>query len=181
MRRDRLYVVGTVLLVLWTATTYFLFVHKPSSWEAANSGFSRRQKQLEGDVAEFEKRLRAQMRENRDLLEQLENVKRLKAGRGNNARRDVEDSNKDFEEYSPRGGELSAAAPGGGGGAPAAVTKEALSKSEVLPVLMFACNRPTVSKAIDSILAIREDAERFPLIVSQVGANSCLIFCRVHV
>ena len=45
--------------------------------------------------------------------------------------------------------------------------KTGLEFSSILPVLMFACNRPTVSKALDSLLKIRNDPERFPIIVSQ--------------
>ena len=39
----------------------------------------------------------------------------------------------------------------------------------VMPVLMFACNRVTVSKAVDLILKYRGgNRKKFPLIVSQV-------------
>ena len=42
----------------------------------------------------------------------------------------------------------------------------------VIPILMFACNRPTVRKALDPLLEYRgQDPERikkFPIIVSQV-------------
>ena len=38
----------------------------------------------------------------------------------------------------------------------------------VIPVLMFACNRVTVAKAVDSLLSYRTDPAKFPIIVSQV-------------
>ena len=38
----------------------------------------------------------------------------------------------------------------------------------VIPVLMFACNRVTVAKALDSLLSYRTDPVKFPIIVSQV-------------
>ena len=36
-----------------------------------------------------------------------------------------------------------------------------------VPVLVIACNRPTVSRALDSILAARSNGEMFPIVVSQ--------------
>ena len=43
------------------------------------------------------------------------------------------------------------------------VAKETLQ----VPVLVIACNRPTVSRALDSILAARSNGEMFPIVVSQ--------------
>lgn len=37
----------------------------------------------------------------------------------------------------------------------------------VIPVLVFACNRVTVNKCLDNLLAYRPSAEQFPIIVSQ--------------
>lgn len=37
----------------------------------------------------------------------------------------------------------------------------------VIPILLFACNRVTVSKALDLLLAYRPDKEQFPIIVTQ--------------
>lgn len=39
--------------------------------------------------------------------------------------------------------------------------------THTLPVLMFACDRTTVSRSLDSILKIRPPGDRFPIIVSQ--------------
>jgi hypothetical protein len=43
-----------------------------------------------------------------------------------------------------------------------------LDANEVIPVLMFACNRVTVNVAIDSLLKARKNPKQFPIIVSQV-------------
>lgn len=37
-----------------------------------------------------------------------------------------------------------------------------------IPVLVFACNRVTVSRCLDSLLQYRPDPDLFPIIVSQV-------------
>jgi len=41
------------------------------------------------------------------------------------------------------------------------------SKDDVIPVLLFSCNRVTVSKALDLLISYRPDKNRFPIIVSQ--------------
>lgn len=38
-----------------------------------------------------------------------------------------------------------------------------------IPVLVFACNRVTVSRCLDSLLQYRPDPDLFPIIVSQVS------------
>lgn len=40
-----------------------------------------------------------------------------------------------------------------------------------IPVLVFACNRITVTKCLDSLLQYRPDPDHFPIIVSQVTIN----------
>lgn len=42
-----------------------------------------------------------------------------------------------------------------------------LQKNKI-PVLVFACNRITVTKCLDSLLQYRPDPDNFPIIVSQV-------------
>lgn len=42
----------------------------------------------------------------------------------------------------------------------------------VLPVIVFACNRPDVRRSLDGLLKYRPDPEQFPIIVSQDCAHS---------
>lgn len=42
-----------------------------------------------------------------------------------------------------------------------------VSDRPVIPILLFACNRVTVNKALDLLLAYRPDKEQFPIIVTQ--------------
>ncbi len=53
-------------------------------------------------------------------------------------------------------------------GDPKPVIKDKPTENIVIPVLMFACNRVTVNKAIDNLLKLRKDKDKFPIIVSQV-------------
>ena len=48
-------------------------------------------------------------------------------------------------------------------------------RDAVIAILMFACNRITVSKALDSLLAYRKDDVKFPIIVSQVKTCNIIL------
>jgi hypothetical protein len=48
------------------------------------------------------------------------------------------------------------------------IIEAVVDPSDVIPVLMFACNRVTVNLALDSLLKARKDPKKFPIIVSQV-------------
>lgn len=41
----------------------------------------------------------------------------------------------------------------------------------VIPVIVFACNRVSVSRSLDLLVKYRPDREQFPIIVSQVSAG----------
>ena len=41
------------------------------------------------------------------------------------------------------------------------------TEKSVLPILVFACNRPGVRRCLEGLLKYRTDPEKFPIIVSQ--------------
>lgn len=41
----------------------------------------------------------------------------------------------------------------------------------IIPVLVFACNRPSVRNCLDNLIEYRPNANQFPIIVSQVSPN----------
>lgn len=41
-----------------------------------------------------------------------------------------------------------------------------------LPIIVFSCNRPSVSRCLDGLLKYRPDPEKFPIIVSQDCAHA---------
>merc|ERR1711976_978144 len=152
MRKDRLYALGTLAFCIWMSMTYFLFVHRPNA-EAVRRrlGFDGKSSAtltltaLSHRVDEFEKRLKQTSDENSQLLQVLrEAVKE--------SQKQEKHNNVEVPAKEPN------AAP------PVAWSLEA---NVVIPVLMFACNRVTVAKALDSLLQIRKDKHKFPIIVSQ--------------
>ncbi len=155
MRKDRLYVVGTLVLACWAAVTYFLYFHRPRYSEMSGAmRAEERRRRMERDLRDFEQKLGQQLEENKRLLEELDAMRRerdrKKVEGAEDEKKTKEEPFKDFDEET-----------GGGGGG-----RE--DSSSVVAVLMFACNRPSVARALDSLLAHRDDPKEFPIIVSQV-------------
>lgn len=57
------------------------------------------------------------------------------------------------------------------------------SKDSNLPVLVFACNRITVSRCLDKLILYRPDPHKFPIIVSQVSLRIllCIVGNKAHI
>ena len=155
MRKDRLYVFGSLTLFVWISMTYFLFVHRPNS-EAVRRRLGLEDRStltiasLSARINDFEIELKRTSDENSALLQALrEAVKESHS---------VEKLKKKAEKTVPD--KKNAEKP---------IEINAGSTSDVvIAVLMFACNRVTVRKALDSLLAYRKDKVKFPIIVSQV-------------
>ena len=155
MRKDKLYAVGSLALFVWMSMTYFLFVHRPNG-EAVRRrlvGLIDKDKTVSDSIdsfriklSDFEQRLKTASLDNSQLLETL-----LEAVNESRRQKDEEKS-VEINDAKKRGQK-----------SPDVVQKSSL----VIAVLMFACNRVTVSKALDSLLAYRKDKKKFPIIVSQ--------------
>jgi len=169
MRRDHLYMFGTLATAAWMMMTYFLFVNRPDSVKLKQKINSNRESdgykaaerlqsssgldQLFARVEEFGLKLKKQSEENEQLLREVYDLKEnwlLPAAK-----------EAPLESHSGRI-------------APSAVSGAATEKQEedvVIPILMFACNRPTVRKALDPLLEYRgldpKRIAKFPIIVSQ--------------
>lgn len=167
MRKDRLYALGSFALFVWICMTYFLFVHRPNA-EAVrrrlglqdihdkNGGGSLSALSLSHRMDSFEHNLKKTVEANSELLQALrEAVKESQdekaaaaaaaavvAARSDNERRNNHIAVRDVPPVK--------------------------KKNVVIAILMFACNRVTVSKALDSLLQYRKDKHKFPIIVSQV-------------
>ncbi len=150
MKKDKLYLFGTLALFAWISMTYFLFVHRPKSVES--SGSDRRLSELnalKSRMTNFEFKLKESLAENSAFLKQVQDLLSHK----NPPKDTLKDKAKDVVANVVD---------------KKRVVKEKEDFSNVIPVLMFACNRVTVSKSLDNLLKIRKDEKKFPIIVSQV-------------
>lgn len=184
MRKDKLYFLGTLVLVAWLGMTYFIFIHGPKSENRISdrAGFK-----LKKEIDHFEKRLKAQIKENALLLLQLQELRSTATddndhGEGLDApakqqptQKFVDGANEYDVKLDLNKDTVDAEQSGTGGGRNAAesvVVQEepvvTIDPHDVMPVLMFACNRITVTKALDLVLKYRTNRQKFPIIVSQV-------------
>lgn len=53
-------------------------------------------------------------------------------------------------------------------------------KGTVIPVLVFACNRVSVSRCLDQLIQYRPNPDQFPIIVSQVRYLSIFVCYNLH-
>ncbi len=133
--------------------TYFLFVHRPKSAESSGSGGARLSElnSLKSRMTNFEFKLKESLSENSAFLKQVQDIllSNKKASK-DTLKIKAKDVVKDVVDKKK------------------SAIKEKEDFSNVIPVLMFACNRVTISKSLDNLLKIRTDEKKFPIIVSQV-------------
>jgi len=147
-----LYLVGVLAWGAWMLMAYFLFVRRPETMGKSSSGEKRslesRLSKLSASIEAFGQKLERQLKDNQELLRVVEDDILVS---------NAADRSKDVKVSSPEVATPAKASPA--------------EKELVIPVLMFACNRPTVRKAIDPLLEYRGDdpdrIKKFPIIVSQ--------------
>ena len=175
MRKDQLYAFGSLTLFVWISMTYFLFVHRP------NGGAVRRRLGLSGDgssltieslakrIDGFEIQLKQSADENNVLLEALRQA--VKESRENKKRKIADDNSNNDKGQQAKSREIEVLEIKSDVHKEVVVDHDSNSASSnvVIAVLMFACNRVTVRKALDSLLAYRKDKIKFPIVVSQVN------------
>ncbi|CAL1529618.1 unnamed protein product [Lymnaea stagnalis] len=141
MRIKRLHFVllfGLVFL-LWNFITYYTITAKPRLLAAD------KEKDLTGKLLALEKEMGKQLEENKKLLENLKHLKEKRAKRQETLVTENPDPLAAKPEvHIPKG-----------------------DKEGILPVLMIACDRVTVKRALDKLLEFRPSASKFPIIVSQ--------------
>lgn len=108
-----------------------------------SNGFGEPGKKLYNQIAQLEDGIQEQFKSNSDIIKEardfLEHKKQLK----------IEPVKKD---------EI------------ASSLKDSVESQEgKLPILVFACNRVSVTRCLDKLLQYREDPDKFPIIVSQVS------------
>jgi hypothetical protein len=156
MKKDKLYVCGSLALFAWIAMTYFLFVHRPQEGRVAIGGDTGRLAELnslKSRMSNFEFKLKENIDQNGAFLRQLQEILLQSRNSNSKPKSDKISSKTKEEKISLTDAEIK--------------TDEKI----VIPVLMFACNRVTINRALDNLLKIRKDKDKFPIIVSQVNHN----------
>lgn len=134
---------------MWNVLTYFFIAHKPHTKPPKDDS------DLETQLVLLEQDIKNQLRSNEKLLQELQRYHRMLRQHKNDKVHDpgkidypegVDDNNKPVVPPPNNLGDPNKVA---------------------LPVLVIACNRPSVSRTLDQIIRYRTSEERFPIIVSQ--------------
>ncbi|KDR12543.1 alpha-1,3-mannosyl-glycoprotein 2-beta-N-acetylglucosaminyltransferase isoform X2 [Zootermopsis nevadensis] len=156
MRKNQFIGVTFVCVCLWVVVTYYLFLDRP-----LNHKPDQKQNQIEEHLNLLESKLKEQFLDGEKLLQDLKSIVKeqqlsVKASEDRGVGEEEQLGRQQEEEEDEQINQVRLLAkqilPDGG---------------PVIAVLVFACNRITVSKCIDQLLKYRPSRERFPIIVSQ--------------
>ncbi|CAH1252079.1 MGAT1 [Branchiostoma lanceolatum] len=141
-KRRRIVLWGAIVFLAWNILTFFV-VHRPSSDQQVPSDLLKKLEALQSEV-------QRQMNNNEGLLRDLKKQKDL-LNRYRNGNTGVQ---------MDQGGRMNNSAQ---------ITHRLQSPAgdTVIPVLVIACNRPTVRRSLDLLVKHRPSAHQFPIIVSQ--------------
>ena len=168
MRKDTLYIFGSLALFAWVAMTYFLFVHRPN--HSVSDLQRSRLESLQDRVHTFEVRLNESLEANQLFLAKIKEAveQRLSDKAFSSPTSSSSSSSTSAAKSSEKGKPIDGPVKSESVSEKTSKVSEAVDQNEVIPVVMFACNRVTVNLALDSLLKARKDPKKFPIIVSQV-------------
>lgn len=132
MRFKRITIFLTLCVLIWGTVTYFAFLNRPINSKDNSKTI------LDGRIHKLELDLREQFSLNKEVIDNLNSVIKVK-------KEDLQSSRVD--EIEPVRSDF---------------------KGTVIPVLVFACNRVTVGRCLDKLIEYRPNSDQFPIIVSQV-------------
>jgi len=156
MRKHIFYALSFLCSFLWLGILYM--ISKDSGTLSTQQSVDSEQRLLIERVENLENKIAIQVKDNSILLDKLKLIKVNQEEKVNNdkevieAQASVETKNADNSE------------------APNLVDDtdfDATNFKPIIPVLLFSCNRVSVNKALDLLLAYRPDKRQFPIIVSQ--------------
>lgn len=155
MKKDTVFAFGSLALFAWVSITWFLFVHRPNiSMEELRKDTFSRIKDLQDRVDRFD----GQLKENLNQTSFIIDIIKSGIKKTNVVTPKVERSvTTTTTPEVPRFNECTNS------------SNNPDLFANIIPVLVIACNRVTVSKALESLLKARKekDKEKFPIFVSQ--------------
>ncbi|XP_065332768.1 alpha-1,3-mannosyl-glycoprotein 2-beta-N-acetylglucosaminyltransferase isoform X1 [Cloeon dipterum] len=157
MRINRLYFLIFVSLIVWAIFTYFLFQHKPANYHASEvTNIEEQLHKLETDVKQ-------QYKENEKVYSYLLNIIQ-------NKKNEVAKAEKTEIVGNP---EENVIPDQGNGQKKDVLPPPSFSHSNiqgpVILVIVFAYNRPSVSRCLNELIKYRPSKEQFPIVVTQDG------------
>lgn len=165
MRANKRFLFTVGIIGIWTILTYFVVVRHQPDYQNGKSKFREKIEHLEKEVEKESKNREQIVRQYKNLIEiiklktttssaapvnQESNLALLDDDTNNNNNNHIQLNNKiDFNgKYVDDDPNM-----------------------PVIPVIVFACNRVSVSRNLDALIKYRPSREQFPIVVSQVCAR----------
>lgn len=164
MRANKRLLFTLVTIGVWTILTYFIVIRNHTDYQNGKSKFREKVEALEKEVEKESKDREQIVRQYKNLIEIIktktttspaapvnqENVAPLEEDDTSNNNNQIQFNNKiDFNgKY---------------------INDD--SNMPVIPVIVFACNRVSVSRNLDALIKYRPSREQFPIVVSQVRSD----------
>lgn len=135
------YILG-ICVITWVTVTYYALINRMVFVSETAEDGSNNQKltQLENSISAQFKQTNAMLKDAQQYLELKKDSSVVVAGGGGEGEQSALPQHKRNKEY----------------------------KGTVIPVLVFACNRVSVSRCLDQLIQYRPNPDQFPIIVSQV-------------
>ncbi|XP_044161307.1 alpha-1,3-mannosyl-glycoprotein 2-beta-N-acetylglucosaminyltransferase [Bufo gargarizans] len=134
---------GAALFISWNAILLLYLMNRPKAPDASD---------LTAHVIRLAEEAEAELEKQKGLLQQIHHYSGLLKRRP-------------AQQNAAHGPELPQRLSNASFPSPTPVASD--SQSTIIPVLVVACDRPSVRKCLDSLLKYRPSAEQFPIIVSQ--------------
>ncbi|XP_059490145.1 alpha-1,3-mannosyl-glycoprotein 2-beta-N-acetylglucosaminyltransferase isoform X3 [Neocloeon triangulifer] len=151
MRKNRFYFLVFISLIIWAIATYFLFQHKPTNYHASETS------DIEKQLHNLEGELKNQFKANEAFLKNLKVIIQNQQIEIKNAEKERNTAIQLEKEKLQEQSRLNPSS-----------HKEKI-QGPVIAVLVFACNRPSVSRCLDALIKYRpqQREHQFPIVVSQ--------------
>ncbi|KAF4517851.1 hypothetical protein B566_EDAN011776 [Ephemera danica] len=163
MRKNRFFFFIFGSLCSWAVVTYFLFLHRPQGSRTDDTKASTGEEQ----IAKLESELRQQFEANEEFLSRLRQIvqmqqavseQRAEQGGAEEQRQQEEEVEQNLADADQRIQDLESQ------GAPQ-------NTEPVIAVLVFSCNRVTVTRCLDQLIKFRPSKQQFPIVVTQDCAH----------
>lgn len=157
MRANKRFIFTIAIIGIWTILTYFIVIRNHSEFQNGKSKFREKIDDLEKEIEQ-----KSQNRE--QIIKQYSRVVQI-LGKKTTTSSVVpvpENSFSELEDGNNQEVQLNKIEFSG------KYVNDDVNKP-VIPVIVFACNRVSISRSLDALIKHRPSREQFPIIVSQVG------------
>lgn len=163
MRANKRFIFSIAIIGIWTILTYFIVIRNHSDFQNGKSKFREKINNLENEIEQEAQNREQIVKQYGKLIQMLEKKATTTAAAAvpeNNNVAVLEEGESDNPSQLNNKIEFSGKYVNNDVNVP------------VIPVIVFACNRVSISRSLDALIKHRPSREQFPIIVSQVSLRN---------